>query len=134
MAMKFFNAFLLVLLIHVSLFGQDKPMVKPHTKLVLNDSIEDFKSGIRASSLRSVKLVVIPDTYIVTEFQISLLRGNKIVGTRTFYSNTMDLLHTLMAKPGDRLLVEAKHIMQAHPDKTATDVRFEKEVHEIPIK
>jgi hypothetical protein len=136
MAMKFLSALLFVFFISISLSAQDKSFVKPQIKAVVNDSIEDFKHGIRASSLRTVELRVIPDTYIVTEFQISLVRGSKVVGTRTFYSNKMDLLHTLMAKPGDRLIVEAKHIMQANPDKAeaAEDIRFNKHREEIPIK
>ena len=133
--MKAFNTLILLFIVNLSLFGQDKTLVKPQIKVVVNDTLEDFKAGVRSSLLRTVKLRVVPDTFIVTEFKISMLRGNKVVGERTFYSNTMDLLHTLMAKPGDRLVIEAKHVMQASPGKTAAkDVSFEKHKEVIPIR
>jgi hypothetical protein len=132
--MKHFTCLVIFLLLNISLFAQSESLIKPQIKVVVNDSIEDFKSGIRASLLRNVALRVIPATYIVTEFKISLVRGNKEVGARTFYANKMDLLHTLMAKPGDRLIIETKHIMQVNKAKEAEEIHFDKHKETILIK
>lgn len=121
------------------LIGTEKFRVKgiPKPQLVLKSGGQeiDLKTGVK-NVPREISLIAVPDAdfaqflpddakYRVTKWEVTLARGARAVDSKNVTSNRANLGDWVSkARPGDRLVIEAKEVMRMNFKKQTEQVKI----------
>ncbi len=97
----------------------------PKLKVYLNDSIYDYSKKYYSDSLTNIKIKAFADEwttsllpyevrYSVSEFEIILARGKRLIGSVLYNKDSVTILLFNEARPGDRYVIKINKITRTN--------------------
>ncbi len=122
-----------------------KKVPLPSYSFKLRGKEVDFKSGVKATAMRSLTVKAIADEnfarevpkdakYRVREMNVTLARGTRPVVNQRFTSESLNLSKfATQARPGDRIVIEIKKVTRKTYQKKNERVATRNEIYTIPL-